>query len=54
MNTLIKEGVDLIVLDVGLPDINGFELCKDIRKKDQYSYHLPYCKDRRSGQDSWA
>jgi len=24
---------DLIVLDVGLPDINGFELCKNIRKK---------------------
>ena len=27
------EKVDLIVLDVGLPDINGFELCKNIRKK---------------------
>lgn len=25
--------VDLIVLDVGLPDINGFELCKQIRRK---------------------
>lgn len=25
-------GVDLIVLDVGLPDINGFELCKQIRR----------------------
>jgi two-component system catabolic regulation response regulator CreB len=30
---LEAEGVDLIVLDVGLPDINGFELCKDIRKR---------------------
>jgi two-component system catabolic regulation response regulator CreB len=30
---LDKEDVDLIVLDIGLPDINGFELCKDIRKK---------------------
>jgi two-component system catabolic regulation response regulator CreB len=30
---LDKEGVDLLVLDVGLPDINGFELCKDIRKR---------------------
>jgi two-component system catabolic regulation response regulator CreB len=28
-----KESVNLIVLDIGLPDINGFELCKDIRKK---------------------
>jgi two-component system catabolic regulation response regulator CreB len=25
-------GVDLIVLDIGLPDINGFELCKQIRR----------------------
>lgn len=25
--------VDIIVLDIGLPDINGFELCKEIRKK---------------------
>ncbi|WP_416399392.1 two-component system response regulator CreB [Allohahella sp. A8] len=25
--------VDLVVLDVGLPDINGFELCKQIRLK---------------------
>jgi two-component system catabolic regulation response regulator CreB len=24
--------VDVVVLDVGLPDINGFELCKEIRK----------------------
>lgn len=24
--------VDLIILDVGLPDTNGFELCKEIRK----------------------
>ena len=27
------DGVDLIILDIGLPDINGFELCKQIRQK---------------------
>jgi two-component system catabolic regulation response regulator CreB len=27
------DGIDLIILDVGLPDINGFELCKEIRRK---------------------
>jgi len=27
-----NDQVDLIILDVGLPDINGFELCKEIRK----------------------
>lgn len=29
---LEKETFDLIVLDIGLPDINGLELCKNIRK----------------------
>ena len=29
---LEKGRIDLIVLDVGLPDCNGFELCKTIRK----------------------
>lgn len=33
LECLDREEVHLIVLDVGLPDINGFELCKDIRKK---------------------
>lgn len=28
-------GVDLVILDVGLPDVNGMELCKDIRKYSQ-------------------
>ena len=29
---LASEDIDLIVLDVGLPDINGFDLCREIRK----------------------
>jgi two-component system, OmpR family, catabolic regulation response regulator CreB len=30
---LIEVGaIDLIILDIGLPDINGFELCKQIRQ----------------------
>ena len=29
---LANESIDLIILDIGLPDINGFELCKEIRK----------------------
>ena len=33
--TLKKEHIALIILDVGLPDINGFELFKDIRKITQ-------------------
>ncbi len=26
-------GIDLVILDVGLPDINGFDLAKEIRKR---------------------
>jgi two-component system catabolic regulation response regulator CreB len=31
LEILQKEKIDLIILDVGLPDITGFELCKQIR-----------------------
>ena len=30
--TLEKTKVDVILLDIGLPDMNGFDLCKEIRK----------------------
>lgn len=29
---LSNERVDLVLLDIGLPDINGLELCREIRK----------------------
>jgi two-component system, OmpR family, catabolic regulation response regulator CreB len=32
LRVLGEDGVSLIVLDVGLPDVNGFDLCKEIRK----------------------
>lgn len=34
---LSKEKIDLIILDIGLPDINGLELCKQIRA----SFNVP-------------
>lgn len=30
---LERQPVDLVVLDVGLPDMNGFDLCREIRKQ---------------------
>ena len=30
-----REAIDLVVLDIGLPDISGLELCKEIRKTRQ-------------------
>lgn len=32
LSLLAEQSVDLIVLDIGLPDVSGFELCKEIRK----------------------
>jgi len=33
LSQLSNEKVDLIILDIGLPDISGLELCKQIRKR---------------------
>ncbi|WP_436899375.1 two-component system response regulator CreB [Acinetobacter gyllenbergii] len=32
---LTQQSFDFIILDVGLPDLNGFEVCKQLRQKDQ-------------------
>lgn len=32
LNQLRDTGADLVILDVGLPDINGFEVCRQLRK----------------------
>lgn len=34
-NYLVKEEFDLILLDIGLPDGNGFEFCQEIRRTSQ-------------------
>jgi two-component system catabolic regulation response regulator CreB len=35
LDALSGHPADLIVLDIGLPDISGFDLCKEIRRKSQ-------------------
>ena len=32
LDLLRDTGIDLMILDIGLPDINGFDLCRKIRK----------------------
>jgi len=32
LDLLARERIDLILLDVGLPDVNGVELCREIRR----------------------
>ena len=33
LEQVAANSIDLVILDIGLPDINGFELCKQIRRK---------------------
>jgi two-component system catabolic regulation response regulator CreB len=33
LDQLASNGIDLVILDIGLPDINGFELCKKLRQQ---------------------
>lgn len=35
LSLLNQKKIDLIILDVGLPDLNGFEVCKSIRRMSQ-------------------
>ncbi len=37
LNILARQAIHLIILDVGLPDISGFDLCKEIRRQ----YRIP-------------
>jgi two-component system, OmpR family, catabolic regulation response regulator CreB len=35
LETIRAQEIELVILDVGLPDVNGFELFKDIRKESR-------------------
>ena len=41
MNNLQTQAVDLCVLDVGLPDANGFELLKELRQSNYRTRDVP-------------
>ena len=57
-----QEPFDLVILDVGLPDIDGYEVCKALRRVDK---HLPivfvtargemkdFAAGREAGADSY-
>ena len=46
LGCIAKEKLDLAILDVMLPDINGFQICKKIR--EQLSGHHA---ERKGGRD---
>ncbi|MCG6860436.1 MAG: two-component system response regulator CreB [Chromatiaceae bacterium] len=32
LGVIAEGGIDLLILDIGLPDINGFDLCRELRR----------------------
>ncbi len=36
LNVIREKNLDLVILDVMLPDMNGFDICKIIRKEHNY------------------
>ncbi len=39
-DVLEEQGIDLVILDMLLPDIDGFEICRRIRKNEKHA-HVP-------------
>ena len=42
----MKEEFDLIILDLMLPEVDGFDICRQVRQEKKYSYHHGICKER--------
>ena len=45
LDCIEKEEIDLAILDIMLPDINGFSLCQKIRKEHTYPIIMFTAKD---------
>ena len=50
MSCVQREKIDLIVLDILLPGIDGFEVCRRLKKKEQTRNIQIYHKPARSGK----
>ena len=42
----LEEKFDLVILDLMLPGLSGFDICKQLREK-RYSNYNGVCKERR-------
>ena len=42
----LKENYDLIILDLMLPGVDGFEICRQIRRPEEYTDHHGISEER--------
>ncbi len=42
----LNEEFDLIILDLMLPEVDGFDICRQVRQEEKYSDHYGICKER--------
>ena len=45
LNKAMKEEFDLIILDLMLPGVDGFEICREVRSQKKYTDHYGICKE---------
>ena len=45
LNKAMKEEFDLIILDLMLPGVDGFEICREVRESEKYTDHYGICKE---------
>ncbi|MEL6561218.1 MAG: response regulator [Bacteroidota bacterium] len=38
LSTIEKEAIDLVILDIMMPEVDGLEVCKRIRKSDDHNH----------------
>ena len=42
----LKEEYDLIILDLMLPEVDGFDICRQVRRGEEYPDHHGFGKER--------
>ena len=45
---------DMILLDINMPDMDGYEVCKKDQGSCELSHFVSHCKGGGTGQDQWT